>query len=71
MPADRPPRTPSTPRANGKPYYVPPDCADCGTPLVCVGAANGWHDEFGCPKCKDGIVLDVPPREYDAKTETP
>lgn len=61
--------TPATPRPDGRPVFVPADCATCGSPLRVVDLHNStppdsvWHDEFECPKCLDGVVLDVPPVE--------
>lgn len=56
--------SPADPRPDG-PVFVPKAC-ECGVLLVCVDLAAGvptedaWHDEWECPVCKDGIVLDVP-----------
>jgi hypothetical protein len=25
-----------------------------------------FHDEFTCPKCRDGVYMDWPPEEYAA-----
>ena len=54
------PRRPSDPRTGGVPYYLPANCARCKAALVCTGAERGWHDEFECPVCEDGLRLDVP-----------
>lgn len=64
------PPTPASPRPGNRPYYVDPDCPECGTPLVLAELADGraasdeavlWHDEWACPAGCEGIVLDVPP----------
>lgn len=56
------------PRPGNKPYYLDPDCPECGTPLVLLDVfkkpdASGeeiWHDEFICPVCRDGLYVDWP-----------
>lgn len=55
------PVTPADPR-DGEPYYIDSDCPDCGEALVPYGPAreDGWHDEWQCPNCDDGIHMDWP-----------
>ena len=53
-------------RPNDEPFYVPKTCEDCGEKLVYLYVAEGrsdsepWYDEFTCPKCRNGVYLDVP-----------
>lgn len=62
------PQRPSDRRPNDEPFFVSKVCLGCGTKLVYSYIVNApdtpeeerWYDEFECPKCKDGLVLDVP-----------
>jgi len=62
------PRSAAEQRPNNKPVYIDPNCPECRTPLILVDILENlltptdkvWHDEFICPKCRDGIYLDVP-----------
>jgi len=55
-------------RPNNKPVYIDPNCLECSTPLVLVDILENhtaqtdkiWHDEFICPRCRDGLYLDAP-----------
>lgn len=62
------PKSAADRRPNDEPYYAPKVCATCGTSLVYLYTLNNtdtpederWYDEFECPRCRDGIVMDVP-----------
>ena len=62
------PRSAAEQRANNKPAYIDTNCPECGSPLVLLYTLENplaptdkiWHDEFICPKCRDGIYLDLP-----------
>ena len=64
----REPRSAADRRPNDEPYFVSKVCLDCGTKLVYSYLLDApdtpkdkrWYDEFECPKCRDGIALDVP-----------
>ena len=64
------PRSAAEQRPNNKPAYIEPNCPKCGSPLMLLELLENpiapqdkiWHDEFTCPKCQDGIYLDVPSR---------
>lgn len=66
-----PPASAAARRPGDKPYYIAPDCPQCGTPLVLADRFENpaateekiWHDEFICPACRDGIFLDWPENE--------
>ncbi len=66
-----PPRSPDDPRPGNRPHYIAPCCPDCGTPLELLDLLENpeipedeiWHDEFICPKCREGIRLDWPESE--------
>lgn len=56
-------------RPGDVPFYIAPDCGTCGTALVPLDIflAAGttlpegyepWWDEFTCPVCLDGCVMD-------------
>lgn len=55
-------------RPNDEPYYINKHCEDCGEKLVLhdhlikIGwfPSKIWHDEFACPKCRNGIYMDWP-----------
>ncbi|BAF58599.1 MAG: hypothetical protein HPY89_07125 [Pelotomaculum sp.] len=72
-----PPDSAAKPRPQNKPFYISPNCPECGTPLVPADVLNGpdtpedqiWHDEFICPKCLDFIYLDWPESERTALNE--
>lgn len=61
------PRCAADPRPDGRPYYIDPTCP-CGTALVlsdllhnpATPADEVWHDEWTCPKCRNGIWMDTP-----------
>jgi ribosomal protein S27AE len=63
-----PPNSPGEPRAGGRPAFIDPACKVCGTALVLHDSlrkrpsppGETWHDEWECPKCRDGLHLDVP-----------
>ena len=60
--ADEPPRAPMNRRPGDVPYYIDPDCPECGTALEPEAEAfyRGWYDEFICPTCDDGLHMDWP-----------
>lgn len=66
----REPRSAADRRPNDEPYFVPKTCSDCRTKLVYsyllddpdAPEEKRWYDEFECPKCRNGLVLDVPER---------
>ena len=68
-----PPKGPSDPRPNNEPYYIQKTCPKCGTKLVLhdslaqppTPTEDVWHDEFECPKCRDGIFMDWPVKELE------
>lgn len=53
---------PATPRSSGTPFFVPAYCTACGAALTQLKAslAAGWHDEWECRRCRNGLILDVP-----------
>lgn len=65
------PRSAADARPNNRPYYVDPNCPNCGTALVLWDvlitppAENAWYDEWWCRQC-ECIVMDWPPGEYEA-----
>jgi len=71
------PENAAMPRPNNKPFYIAPNCPDCGTPLVladllndsCTPGEQIWYDEFICPVCRDYIYLDWPKSERAALNE--
>lgn len=62
------PQSAAEQRPNNQPAYIDTNCPECLSPLVLLdvfenplaGVDKIWHDEFICPKCRDGIYLDVP-----------
>lgn len=62
------PRSAAEQRLNNKPAYIDTNCPKCGSPLILIDLLENplaptdeiWNDEFTCPKCRDGIYLDVP-----------
>lgn len=64
----KPPGSAADARPDGRPYYIPTTCPTCGMALVLVDLLRDpatppeevWHDEWMCPRCQDGIHLDVP-----------
>ena len=66
------PRSAAEQRPNNKPVYINSNCHECGTPLVLLDILEThpvqtdkiWQDEFICPKCRDGLYLDVPTRKF-------
>lgn len=66
-----PPQSSADPRPGNKPYYIKPNCWNCGAELVLIDTLRNpnkpqeeiWHDEFTCPICNDGIYMDWP-EEY-------
>lgn len=64
------PNSPADPR-DGEPYYIDSECPDCGTELRQVEEARerGWHDEWECPNCLDGIHMDWPESELERLQE--
>jgi len=69
---DLAPRSPDDPRPGNSPYYVEPNCTACGTPLVLWDeifpddeeGTLVFYDEWGCPNCKTGVILDWPAEEW-------
>jgi len=67
------PRSAAEQRANNKPAYIDPNCPECGSPLVLLFILENplkptdkiWQDEFICPKCRDGIYLDLPIDQFN------
>ncbi|PWV97402.1 hypothetical protein DFQ01_12145 [Paenibacillus cellulosilyticus] len=71
-----PPNSAADPRPNNKPFYIDPNCPKCGTALVLNDFVEKsrteeeiWHDEFTCPKCRDGIYMDWPESHRQAIEE--
>lgn len=60
------PRSAADRRPNDEPYFISKACEDCGEKLVYLYILEGkserdaWFDEFACPKCRNGMYLDVP-----------
>lgn len=75
-PRDRPPRSAADPRPGNRPFYIPPACPQCGTPLVLSDLLDDpatpqdevWHDEWACPTCRDGVYLDWPEGKWEVLT---
>ena len=59
------PLKPSDPRPGGVPFYIPNRCDDCGGTLVLDPNNEGWLDEFICPRCNNGVYLDMPKKVTD------
>ena len=76
---DDEPNSPAIPRPGNRPYYIAPDCPDCGTPLVLsdylhnpqTPADDVWYDEWECPRCQEGIWMDWPAAEWDTDDTDP
>jgi hypothetical protein len=56
-----------TPRE--KPAHIAADCEDCGYPLELVDRdaddpGDIWYDEWECPRCKTGILMDWPEEAF-------
>lgn len=69
------PQSAADPRPGGKPYYEDEECEDCGTEIIYYHEAfpekydeddEYWYDEFWCPECEGGIILDWP-KDYKEK----
>jgi ribosomal protein S27AE len=68
---NNPPNSAAVPRPDNKPYYIDSNCPKCGTLLVLADLLEEphtpnekiWYDEFICPKCRNGIFLDLPESE--------
>lgn len=64
------PLSATDPRPGNKPFYINPNCPECGTELVLSNLLHNsseneiWYDEFMCPVCKDEIYLDWPEEEF-------
>lgn len=66
------PRSAADPRPEGRPFYIPPLCAKCGTPLALADHLDNpatpdnevWHDEWVCPRCQDGLHMAWPAAEW-------
>lgn len=60
------PETPADLR-DSEPYYIESVCPDCGTKLRQNQDAkeHGWHDEWECPNCLDGIYIDWPEGNFE------
>jgi hypothetical protein len=71
------PKSAADPRPDGKPAFIDPNCPTCGAALVLhdslrvppTPVAEVWHDEWECPKCRDGLVLDQPVGAYGRSNE--
>lgn len=65
----------NTPRE--KPFYIADKCPTCNTTLVLndlrehpdMAAEDVWYDEWWCPICNDGIMMDWPPEQLQALSE--
>lgn len=67
-----PPQSPADPRPGGEPYYIDNDCPECGTALVLADDTEPvWHDEWVCPQCDDGILMDWPAEYREEILGTP
>ncbi len=63
MKKDRP-KTAITPRPEGKPIHISPDCTTCGKQLVLLDLVYDpkcpeneiLHDEWTCDQCNDGRI---------------
>lgn len=70
----RAPKSAADPRPEGHPYYIGSDCPKCDAPLVLADIARNprvrkdriWHDEWECPRCRDGIYMDWPAGKLEA-----
>lgn len=65
------PTSAADPRPGGEPYYIDSGCPDCGAELVLYDEYREeeieevWHDEWICPECDGGILLDWPEEMED------
>jgi hypothetical protein len=71
------PTSAAHPRPGGKPFYLPPNCPQCGTPLVLLDSLDRpplspdkvWYDEWICPNWpppNGGVWMDWPAGEWAA-----
>lgn len=69
-------KSPSCPRP-GQPFYIHPNCRDCGYPLVPESTFHNpntpeeeiWWDQWVCPNCDDDIILDWPEESIEKLKE--
>lgn len=51
-----------------EPLYIKPNCTQCKTKLMLedlfytpnCSTYEIWYDEWVCPKCQDGVIMDWP-----------
>ena len=65
------PRSAADPRPGNRPFYIDPSCPTCGAALLLFDRIINpdapdevWHDEWECPTCRDGLLMDWPESEW-------